>query len=80
MALHAYKMPFIIVKVKGGSEVINLQKIRVKAGMTQEQLAEKCHVVRQTIGEIERGVNTPSIPTAKKIGEVLGFDWTEFFD
>lgn len=60
--------------------MIDLAEKRKEAGLTQEQLAEKCHVVRTTICEIERGANRPSIPTAKKLGEVLGFDWTEFFD
>lgn len=60
--------------------MVDLAEKRKNAGLTQEQLAEQCHLVRQTICEIERGVNRPSVQTAKRIAEVLGFDWTEFFD
>lgn len=60
--------------------MIDLKEKRTEAGLTQAQLAEKCHVVRTTICEIERGVNRPSIETAKRIGEVLGFDWSKFFE
>lgn len=59
--------------------MVDLRKIRTDAGMTQQQLADACHVVRQTICEIERGVNRPSIQTAQSIAGILNFDWTEFF-
>ena len=43
--------------------------------------------IRKMKGQSERAVATaagiaqanPSVPTAKKIGKVLGFDWTLFF-
>lgn len=59
--------------------MIDLKKTRENAGMTQEQLAEKVGVIRQTISNIECGVALPSIPTAQAIAEVLEFDWFEFF-
>lgn len=59
--------------------MINLQKIRMDAELTQQVLADKCGVVRQTISEIENGRNKPSVELAKKLGEVLKVDWTEFF-
>jgi len=59
--------------------MVDLQKERVAKGLTQEQLASKCGVIRQTISEIECGRNNPSIYLAKKIAEVLDLDWTKFF-
>lgn len=60
--------------------MIDLKKTRENAGMTQEQLAEKVGVIRQTISNIECGVALPSIPTARAIAEVLEFDWVDFFN
>lgn len=60
--------------------MIELKKEREERKMTQEELARECGVIRQTIGEIEAGRNNPSVALAKKIGEVLGIDWTLFFD
>ena len=65
---------------KGGEKMIDLRKIREAAGMTQEQLAERVGVIRQTISNIECGIALPSVPTAKAIAEVLEFSWFKFFD
>lgn len=59
--------------------MVDLRKIREAAGMTQEQLASECDVVRQTISNIETGVSRPSIGTAKLIAKALGITWTDFF-
>ena len=66
-------------KRKRGDKVIDLKAIRTEKGLTQEQLAEKIQVRRQTVSNIEIGIANPSVPTAKKIGDVLEFDWTEFY-
>lgn len=60
--------------------MIDLKKYREEAGMTQEELAEKVGVIRQTISNIECGVSLPSIHTAVEIGHFLHFNWTEFFE
>ena len=60
--------------------MIDLQKARIQAGMTQEQLAEAVGVVRQTISNIECGLTLPSITNAQAIAQVLGLDWTNFFN
>ena len=39
----------------------NLKTIRKAKGYTQEELAIKIHVVRQTISKWEKGYTTPSI-------------------
>lgn len=60
--------------------MIDLKVCRCEKGMTQEQLAAEAHVARTAITNIEKGVAKPSIPTAKAIAAVLGFDWWKFFD
>lgn len=60
--------------------MIDLKKARTEKGMTQEQLAEAVGVVRQTISNIECGLTLPSITNAQAIAQVLGFDWTNFFN
>lgn len=66
--------------LKGDDILINLKELRVKNGLTQEELAEKCDVLRTTISMIESGVNKPSINLAKRLGEVLDVDWKGFFE
>ena len=60
--------------------MINLKEVRKSKGFTQEELAAKCDVQRTTVTMIEAGENLPSVQLAKKLGEVLGIDWTEFFN
>ncbi len=60
--------------------MIDLRKKREEKGMTQEQLANEVHVIRQTISNIECGLALPSVPTAMAIGKVLELDWTDFFE
>lgn len=60
--------------------MIDLKKARENAGYTQQRLADECHVIRQTIGNIENGWAQPSVDLAKRMAEKLGIKWTEFFD
>ena len=45
--------------------------LRTKVGMTQEMLAEKVGVTRQTIIAIEKGNYTPSVLLALKLASVF---------
>lgn len=60
--------------------MINLKELRIKKGLTQEQLANECGVQRTTITMIELGENKPSVELAKKLGEVFKIDWKGFFE
>jgi putative transcriptional regulator len=48
-----------------------IQELRKGLGLTQEQLAEKCSVSRQTIIAIEQGRFNPSLPLAFAITRAL---------
>ena len=47
----------------------NLEKLRSECNLTQEQLANKLKVTRQTINSIEKGKYNPSIILAFKISK-----------
>jgi len=50
-----------------------IRRLRFEAGeMTQQQLADKAHVTRQTIIAIEAGKYAPSLPLAFKIARNFG--------
>lgn len=59
---------------------MTLKDARESKGMSQEDLAQACGVVRQTISNIEVGMNKPSVTLAKKIGEVLDVPWWDLYD
>ena len=50
----------------------NMLEARKRLGLTQEGLAEKCDVSRQTIIAIEQGRFNPSLPLAFAITRALG--------
>lgn len=49
----------------------NMRTIRKELGMTQEELADKVQVTRQTINSLEQGRYNPSLDLAHKITKVL---------
>lgn len=52
----------------------NLKKIRKDKGYTQETLAEKLNVVRQTVSKWEKGLSLPDADMLSKIANVLETD------
>ncbi|MCD6449515.1 MAG: helix-turn-helix transcriptional regulator [Thermotogaceae bacterium] len=59
--------------------LIKLRETRVQLGMTQEELAGKVGVSRQTINYIERGKYKPTVILALKIAKVLNKNVEEIF-
>ena len=58
----------------------NIRRLRFERNMTQEELALRTGVSRQTIMSIERGQTNPSVLLAYKIAAVFGVPVTEVFD
>lgn len=52
---------------------------RTKAGLTQEELAKRVGVTRQTIIAIERGNYTPSVLLALKLAEAFSVSVEKLF-
>lgn len=53
----------------------NIAKARKAAGMTQEALAEKLNVARQTVSKWEAGITMPTVPGLVRLAEVLDTDY-----
>jgi putative transcriptional regulator len=53
---------------------------RNSLGLTQECVAKKAGIARTTYSMIERGERNASVVNAKKIANVLDFNWTIFFE
>ncbi|MDR2955419.1 MAG: helix-turn-helix transcriptional regulator [Prevotella sp.] len=49
----------------------HLKEYRIKAGLTQEELAEKVNVRRETIIRLEAGKYNPSLKLAIDISRIL---------
>jgi len=65
-----------------GSEHLsnNVRRLRFEHGqMTQQQLADKVGVTRQTIIAIEAGNYAPSLPLAFRIAQTFGFSIEQVF-
>ena len=54
--------------------------IREKFGYSQKRIAELANISQPSYCNIEKGERNPTVETAKKIAEALGFDWTMFYD
>ena len=65
----------------GNSELTNhIRRFRFERGeMTQQELADKAGVTRQTIFAIESGKYAPSLPLAFRIAKAFGVGVEEVF-
>lgn len=52
----------------------NLKAVRQTRGISQEELASRLHVVRQTVSKWEQGRSVPDADTLVRISEVLETD------
>ncbi|MFL0506027.1 helix-turn-helix domain-containing protein [Ureibacillus sp. 179-F W5.1 NHS] len=57
-----------------------IKALRLKKGLTQEELGERTDLTKGYISQLERDLNSPSIETLFSILEVLGTTPKEFFD
>ena len=57
----------------------SVYKLRSAIGMTQEELAQKVDVTRQTIISIEKGNYTPSVLLSLKIAKIFKTTVEEVF-
>ena len=56
-----------------------LEELRKKSGMTQEMLADRLEVSRQTMGSLESGRYNPSILLAFKLARFFNVTIEELF-
>ena len=60
-----------------GKKIMNLRK---KIGLSQEELAEKVGVARQTISKWELGETSPDIKQAKELSKIFNVSLDELAD
>ena len=57
----------------------NVREYRLQAGLSQEALARKLGVSRQTVVNIEKGLNEPRVLLAIALGAILGVALEQLF-
>jgi putative transcriptional regulator len=71
-----------VIITEGGNPMAmenNIKLFRAKMGYTQEDLAQKVNVTRQTIISLEKGSYTPSLELAFKLSDVFQVPIEEIF-
>ena len=58
----------------------NIKVLRKNKGLTQEQLAVKLNVVRQTVSKWEKNLSVPDAETVTKIAETLDVSVSDLLD
>ena len=55
----------------------NIKVLRKNKGLTQEELAVRLNVVRQTVSKWEKGLSVPDAETIQKMADILETDVTQ---
>lgn len=58
---------------------ISLAAARVNAGLTQEEVAKKMHISKQTIGNWEKGKVIPGVPQMEMLSRMYGIPQDNIF-
>lgn len=58
----------------------NIRLLRLDRGLTMKQISNELDISESYYSLIENGERRPSVSVAKRIGAVLGFDWTKFYE
>ena len=54
--------------------------VEIRSGRSQYQMAAEIGIAQSTYASIEVGSRRPSVNMAKRIADVMGFEWTRFFE
>ena len=60
-------------------ENIKLKIARVEKGLSQQELADRCEVTRQTIGLVEKGKYNPTLNLCIRIAQTLDKTLNDLF-
>jgi len=55
-----------------------IRELRIKAGITQKDLADRMGLPRQQVNVWETGVRTPKIENLKRVADALGINGEEY--
>ncbi|MBR4577196.1 MAG: cupin domain-containing protein [Clostridia bacterium] len=56
-----------------------IRQLRVRNGLTQEELASRCELTKGFVSQLENNLTTPSLPALMDLVEALGSDMSSFF-
>jgi len=56
-----------------------IRQLRVRNGLTQEELASRCELTKGFVSQLENDLATPSLPALMDIVEALGTNMSAFF-
>ena len=54
--------------------------VELRGNRTQQTIADAAGIAQNTYAALETGARRPSVEVAKRIAEVLDFEWTRFFE
>ena len=57
-----------------------LKEARIDKRLTQDDVSEKADIAPSFYNMIENGNRRPSVEVAKRIAEILNFEWTRFYE
>lgn len=57
-----------------------LRTLRIQKGLTMKQVSQMVGITESYYCLLENGLRRPSVLVARKLGEALGFDWSELFE
>ena len=60
--------------------MIDIAEKRREKKLTQAELAQLLGVSQRAVASYELRERRPSVPTAKKMGALLDFDWPEIYE
>ncbi len=55
-----------------------IRELRIRAGITQKDLADRMGLPRQQVNVWENGVRTPKIENLKRVADALGINGEEY--
>ena len=53
--------------------------VEIRGKRSQQKVADQIGIAQSTYASLETGVRNPSVKMAKRIAEVMHFEWTRFF-
>ena len=56
-----------------------IRQLRVRNGLTQEELASRCELTKGCVSQLENNLTTPSLPALMDLVEALGSSMSAFF-
>ena len=56
-----------------------IRQLRVRNGLTQEELASRCELTKGFVSQLDNNLATPSLPALMDLVEALGTDMSSFF-